>query len=51
LRLIYTYMRMSSTDWAYEGMQFGSLQGVLPSNEQPYNYSVHVFGVSYVVSF
>ena len=51
LRLIYTYMRMSSTDWAYEGMQFGSMQGVLPSNEQPYNYSVHVFGVSYVVSF
>ena len=51
LRVIYTYMRMSSADWAYEGMQFGSMQGVLPSNEQPYNYSVNIFGVSYVLSF
>jgi hypothetical protein len=32
-------------------MQFGSMQGVLPSNEQPFNYSVHVVGVSYVLAF
>ena len=51
LHLAYTYMRMTSADWAYEGMQFGSMSGVLPSNEQPFNYSVHVFGVSYVLSF
>jgi MtrB/PioB family decaheme-associated outer membrane protein len=51
LHVVYTYMRMSSADWAYEGMQFGSMQGVLPSNEQPFNYSVHVVGVSYVLSF
>ena len=51
LRVVYTYMRMSSADWAFEGMQFGSMQGVLPSNEQPFNYSVHVVGVSYVLSF
>ena len=51
VRVVYTYMRMSSADWAYEGMQFGSMQGVLPSNEQPFNYSVHVVGVSYVLAF
>jgi MtrB/PioB family decaheme-associated outer membrane protein len=51
LHLAYTYMRMTSADWMYEGMQFGSMSGVLPSNEQPFNYSVHVFGVSYVLSF
>ncbi|MBI3401573.1 MAG: MtrB/PioB family decaheme-associated outer membrane protein [Acidobacteria bacterium] len=51
LHLAYTYMRMTSVDWMYEGMQFGSLSGILPSNEQPFNYSVHVFGVSYVLSF
>jgi hypothetical protein len=51
LHLAYTYMRMTSADWAYEGMQFGSLSGVLPTNEQPFNYSVHVFGVSYILSF
>jgi hypothetical protein len=51
LHLAYTYMKMNSADWAYEGMQFGSMSGVLPSSEQPFNYSVHVFGVSYVLSF
>jgi MtrB/PioB family decaheme-associated outer membrane protein len=51
LHVVYTYMRMTSADWAYEGMQFGSMSGVLPSSEQPFNYSVHVVGVSYVLSF
>jgi len=51
LHLAYTYMRMTSADWVYDGMQFGSLSGVLPTNEQPFNYTVHVFGVSYVLSF
>jgi MtrB/PioB family decaheme-associated outer membrane protein len=51
LHVVYDYMRMSSADWAYEGMQFGSMQGVLPSLEQPFNYSVHVVGVSYVLMF
>jgi hypothetical protein len=32
-------------------MQLGTMSGILPSNEQPFNYSVHVFGVSYVLSF
>ena len=51
LRVAYAYVHMKSADWAYEGMQFGSLSGILPSNEQPFNYSVNVVGVSYVLTF
>lgn len=51
LHLVYTFMRMRSDDWSYEGMQLGTMSGVLPTNEQPFNYTVHVFGASYVVSF
>jgi hypothetical protein len=53
LRLSYAYLHMTSSDWQYESMQTGAgtLSGVLPTNEQPFNYNVHVFGVSYVVTF
>ena len=51
LRVAYSYLRMRSDDWMYEGMQFGTLSGVLPTNEQPFNYGANIFGVSYVVSF
>jgi len=51
VRVAYSFQRMTSVDWAYEGMQFGSLSGILPSNEQPFNYSVNVVGVSYVLTF
>jgi hypothetical protein len=51
VRVGYAYVRMRSADWAYEGMQFGSLSGVLPSNEQPFNYTVNVVGVSYILKF
>ena len=53
LRLIYAYMRLRSADWAYDGMQIGdgTPSGVLPTNETPFNYGVHVVGVSYVIAF
>ncbi len=53
LRVIYSYLHMKSNDWVYEGMQMGlgTPSGVLPTNEQPFNYSVHVFGLSYVITF
>ena len=53
LRVSYSYLYMTSSDWMYEGMQLGTgtLSGVLPSNEQPFNYKVHAVGVSYLVSF
>lgn len=51
LRLSYVYMQMSSADFAFEGMQFGTLNAQLPTNEQPFNYKVHVIGLSYLLSF
>ncbi len=51
VRLDYSYLRMRSNDPAYEGMQLGSLSGVLPTNEQPFNYGVSIFGVSYILNF
>ena len=53
LRVIYSYLRMRSADWVYEGMQIGAgtIAGVLPTNEQAFNYGVHVVGLSWVVSF
>jgi hypothetical protein len=46
-------MHMASADWAYEGMQIGlgTPSGVLPTNEQPFNYTVNVIGLSWVMSF
>jgi MtrB/PioB family decaheme-associated outer membrane protein len=53
LRLAYTYLHMTSSDWVYAGMQIGlgTIAGVLPSNEQAFNYKVSVFGVSYLLTF
>jgi hypothetical protein len=53
LRIVYDYMRMRSADWAYDGMQIGNgtPSGVLPTQETPFNYGVHVIGVSYVIAF
>lgn len=51
LRVAYSYLHMRSDDLAFQGMQLGSLSSVLPTNEQPFNYSVSVFGVSYVLTF
>ena len=53
LRILYSYLRMRSADWVYDGMQIGAgtLSGVLPTNEQPFNYGVHILGFSWVVNF
>jgi MtrB/PioB family decaheme-associated outer membrane protein len=51
VRVSYAYMRMRSSDPAFEGMQVGSVGSLLPTNEQPFNYSVSVVGVSYILSF
>jgi hypothetical protein len=48
---IYIYERLSSTDWAYNGMQFGSGTNYIPTNEQVPNYNVNVIGVSYTYRF
>jgi MtrB/PioB family decaheme-associated outer membrane protein len=53
LRVSYSYLRMRSSDWQYDGLQTGTgtVSGVLPTNEQAFNYNVHMFGVSYVMTF
>ncbi|HET9669375.1 MAG TPA: MtrB/PioB family decaheme-associated outer membrane protein [Casimicrobiaceae bacterium] len=48
IRLLYWYEHLRSNDYIYAGMQFGSLTNVIPTNEQPFHYNVHVIGVSYI---
>ena len=51
LRFQYIYGDLSSSDYAYQGMQFGGLAGVLPSIETAPHYIVHVVAVSYAHRF
>jgi MtrB/PioB family decaheme-associated outer membrane protein len=52
VKLSYSYTYMKAVDWAYDGMQTtGGLTGVLPTNEQAPNYTVHTVGATYVYSF
>jgi MtrB/PioB family decaheme-associated outer membrane protein len=48
VRLLYWFQHMNSSDYVYDGMQFGTLTNVMPTNEQPFHYNVHVVGVSYI---
>jgi hypothetical protein len=51
LRLAYIYGDLSASDYAYEGMQYGGLAGVLPSGETAPRYIVHVITLSYTRKF
>jgi Putative outer membrane beta-barrel porin, MtrB/PioB len=51
LRFAYLYADLSASDYAYEGMQFGGLAGVLPSLETAPNYTIHVVALSYAHRF
>ena len=51
LRLGYRYQYMKSSDWIYEGMQYGGLAGVLPTNEASPNYRVHSVSLAYLYAF
>lgn len=51
VRVLYWFQRLRVTDFAYDGMQFGTLTGVIPTNEQAPNYKLHVIGVSYQYTF
>ena len=48
IRVLYWYQHLQSNDYVYDGMQFGTLTNVIPTNEQPFNYNVHVVGVTYI---
>ena len=47
LRFDYRYAWLRATDYAYDGMQFGGLAGVLPTHETAPHYSLHVASLSY----
>ncbi len=47
LRFGYSFVFMRTSDYAYEGMQYGGLSGVLPSNEQSPNFRVHTLAVAW----
>ena len=51
LRLFYWYERLKAVDFAYEGLQFGTGTEQLPTLEQPWDYSVHVFGAAFSYRF
>jgi MtrB/PioB family decaheme-associated outer membrane protein len=51
LRLGYLYQHLSSSDWAYDGLQFGGLAGVLPTLQQAPSYTVHTVSVAYIFNF
>jgi hypothetical protein len=44
-------LRMKSTDYAYDGMQYGTLATVLPTNQQAPDYLVQSLGAAYIYSF
>ena len=51
IRAFYWYQHLNSTDYVYDGMQFGTISAVMPSNEQAPSYNVSVVGISYVYSW
>jgi MtrB/PioB family decaheme-associated outer membrane protein len=48
VRLLYWFQHLDSSDYMYDGMQFGTLTNIMPTNEQPFHYNVHVVGLSYI---
>ena len=51
LQGFYWFQRLSATDWAYLGMQFGTGTNYMPTNEKAPSYNVHVAGVSLTYTF
>jgi hypothetical protein len=45
------FQRMKSSDYAYEGMQYGTAATIIPTSEQAPNYRAHAFGVFYSYTF
>jgi MtrB/PioB family decaheme-associated outer membrane protein len=42
----YWYQRLMSSDWRYQGLQYGTKTNFLPTNEDAPSYEVHVAGLS-----
>ena len=48
VRFLYWYEHLNSSDYYFDGVQFGTLTNVMPTNEQPFHENVNVVGVSYI---
>jgi hypothetical protein len=48
IRVAYWWQKLDVTDYMYDGMQYGTLTTVMPTNETAPNYNVSVVGVSYI---
>lgn len=51
LRMFYMFQRLMATDYAYDGMQYGTGTNYLPSNEKAPSYGVHAAGISLIYKF
>jgi hypothetical protein len=51
VNLGYSFQHMRATDYAYEGMQTGSITNVLPTSEKAPSYNVHTVGATYIYKF
>ena len=51
VRLDYSFQHMKATDYAYDGMQLGSITSVMPTLEKAPSYNVHTIGAVYIYSF
>jgi MtrB/PioB family decaheme-associated outer membrane protein len=47
LQGFYWYQRLMSSDWRYQGLQYGTKTDFLPTSEVAPSYGVHVAGVSF----
>jgi hypothetical protein len=48
VRFLYWYEHLNSSDYYFDGVQFGTLTNVMPTNEQPFHENVNVVGVTYI---
>ena len=51
MRVLYSYQHLKSTDYMYDGYQYGTGTNYLPTNQQPPSYTVNLIAVSYLHSF
>lgn len=51
VRVLYSYQHMTSTDYMYDGYQYGTGTNYLPTNQTAPNYTVNLIAVSYLRSF
>jgi hypothetical protein len=51
VRVLYSYQHLKSTDYMYDGYQYGTGTNYLPTNQPAPNYTVNLIAVSYLHSF